>query len=455
MEPHTTVARDAAGAGVASLPGKPLADEPATHQPDGEGFDPAKLEASSWKSPIVEWLLSYPRCLIGLLRFFTPVLQIRFLRWAFVLRYDEVREVLSHDQAFAVDWGGKMIEVTGGKNAGGKNFVLGMERGDEYRLSYTQLAAVFPRADVPQYVERRSAEIAAEILERKKLENKSEFDAVEELITAVPTRLCEDYYGIAIPDKVLFAKWTLATSSYVFGPPPQKTSGAQLGRAAAACLRKVIRASIESAKNGAGKGFVLPRLIEMQDRDARITDDVIHAQLFGMVLGFIPTNVLAGGNMLETLLRKPEFMQRARAAALAGDDDLLWRCLRETLRFRHINPGPWRMCPEGYTIAAGSPRAVRIPPGTKVLASTQSAMFDTRRIDRPHVFDPDRRDEDYMVFGVGQHWCLGAYIARAQITHTFKPLLRMKNLKPAGDPAVLTKRFNDLFPLHLDVSFEP
>jgi cytochrome P450 len=180
---------------------------------------------------------------------------------------------------------------------------------------------------------------------------------------------------------------------------------------------------------------------------------VIHGQLFGMVLGFIPTNVLAGGNILETLLRRPAFLERARAAARADDDDLLWRCLREALRFRHINPGPWRICPNGYVFGAGGPCPIRIPADSKVLAIIQSAMFDPRRIERPHVFDPERRDEDYMVFGVGQHWCLGAYIAMAQLTQTLKPLLRMQLLEAVDNPQVRTERFNDLFPLHLKVRF--
>ena len=246
----------------------------------------------------------------------------------------------------------------------------------------------------------------------------------------------------------------MAISAYLFGPSSDAT-GTALARAAAENLRNVIRASIANARTKSpSRNTALKNLIDMSNEaGSRVTDDVILGQLFGMAMGFIPTNVLAGGNMLETLLRMPEFLERARAAAVAGDDDLLWRCLREALRFRHINPGPWRICPNGYVFGAGGPDAIRIQAGSKVLAIIQSAMFDTRRIERPHVFDPERRDEDYMVFGVGQHGCLGAYIAKAQITQTFKPLLRMRLLEAVDNPRVRTTRFNDLFPLHLKVGF--
>jgi cytochrome P450 len=423
-------------------------EAPPATEPDVSGktdrFDPAQLEDARFKATAIEYVARYPQWLIGLGRWLRPVIKVPFVRWAFVLRYDEVREVLTHDREFPVGWGDRMVEVTKGKN-----FVLGMPYDDEYRLSYEQLAEAFPRADVPRHVESQALAASAAILASKLIgEN---FDAVEELITAVPTHLCESYYGIQIADKILFAKWTLAISSYLFGPTPNEDDR-KLALTAAACLRKTIRDSIASAKADPhqGIGIVLPRMIAMQEEDPQVTDDVIHAQLFGMVLGFIPTNVLAGGNILETLLSRPGFLKRTRAAALAGDDDLLWRCLRETLRFRHINLGPWRKCPNGYTFGEGGFCPIKVPPGYKVAAMFQSAMFDSRRVVRAHSFDPDRRDEDYMVFGIGQHWCLGAYIATAQLTQTFKLLLTRGDLQAVDGKAGRMKRFG-IFPLHLNV----
>lgn len=430
-----------------------------------EEFNPGQLETTALKARLFVAALAYPQRLLSLARWLTPVLRISGLRWAIVLRYDEVRETLSQDKSFPVPWGWKMVEVTGGEDAGGKNFVLGMPHDDDYRDSYKQIANAFPLDEVWSCIGKPSGERSREILASKQ-EN---FDAIENLIAAVPTRMCRDYYGLAIDDEVDFAKRALAVSSYLFGPDferpvREKPPEVKLAHAAASGMRNVIRQSIELAHQDRGKGVVLPRLIGMQRKQkanekrgkgpVRLTDDVIHAQLFGMVMGFIPTNTLAGGNILETLLLRPDFMERCRAAACADDDDLLWRCLREALRFRHINPGPWRVCRWGYTFFAGSDDEIRIEPGYTVLASTQSAMFDPRRIERPHEFDPHRRDEDYMVFGVGQHWCVGAYIAIAQITHTFKPLLKLSLLKPHGSRRPKMHRFG-AFPLHLRVDFAP
>ena len=407
-----------------------------------EAFDEKGLEVSGRFDSLREWVLSSPRRLKWFARAFGLLSMLPGFSWSILWRYDDVREVLSRDEQFPVAWGERMIEVTEGRN-----FVLGMQRGLEYKIGYAQLAEAFPLADVPRLVERPAAELAAAILEDKAKKG-CELDAVEDLITAIPTQLCESYFGIRIQDKVLFAKWTLAISSYLFSPTSSESEKA-LGRAGAACLRKTIRDSIASAKSNPREHTVLQRMLGMG-----LDDDVIHAQLFGMILGFIPTNVLAGGNILETLLRRPEFLERARAAARADDDLLLWRCLREALRFRHINPGPWRICPLGYTVGEGGPSPTRIRPGRKVLAVIQTAMFDPDRIEHPYVFNPERDDENYMVFGFGQHWCLGFYIAKTTATQTFKPLLKLKRLTPTSDPRVRMKRFG-LYPLHLSIALEP
>jgi len=422
-------------------------------------FDPDELEKSDWKARLFAWLFSYPvhRYWMDVLRWFTPAIWVPFVKFWLVLRYDAVREVLNQDGSFPVPWGWKMVEVTGGVPHG-RNFVLGMARAKEgYQLSYDQLAEAFPLADVGKHVAPLSAAAAASIIDHAAARGKGELDAIEDLVTAVPTALCESYYGIEIPDKVAFAKWTLAISSYLFGPPfapgEQQPADVQLAHSAAACLRGTILHSIGEARSGRMRGIVMERMMKML-AEGRIQEEAIHAQLFGMVMGFIPTNVLAGGNILETLLRQPEFMKRSRAAAIAGDDDQLWRCLREALRFRNINPGPFRVSAGDYVINRGAINEVRIRKGESVLASTQAAMFDARRVQYPKAYNPERPDEDYLVFGVGQHWCLGAYIAIAQITQTLKPLLRRDGLAALEGRRGEMRRFR-VFPLHLHVRFRP
>lgn len=415
----------------------------AASDPPCSDFDIKNMRGVGWQADVLNWALQYPQsqCVMGFLRRFAPIWRIPFAGWFFISRYDDVREVLSHDADFPVLWNKKMVEMTRGPN-----FVLGMADGPEYRRNYRQIAAGFRREDVAKIVVPRSAEISEELLAR----SHGRIDAMQDLITDVPTRLCKDYVGIDIPDTVLFAQWTVAISGYLFGPP-NDDSNRMLGRAAASCLRSAIQVSVQ----GGATGTVVPRLLENQSTDPELNGELIRAHLFGMIVGFIPTNLIAGGNILETLLRFPDFMERARAAAMADDDELLWRCLQEALRFRFLNPGAWRTCrDQGYTLAAGTERETRIPGGATLMVSMQSAMFDERSVQLPHEFNPGRRPEEYLVFGYGQHWCIGAYIAMAQITQTFKALLKRKRLRPAAGNAGRMKRIA-VYPMHLTLEFDP
>ena len=408
-------------------------------------FRVADIDTSPRLSRFVAWCLDYPQreWLFRLLRCL-PVFKL--LGCVIVLRDEDVREVLGHDREFPVAWDERMRHITPTH----RNFVLGMANDAEYRTAYAELARAFEREDIYRYVVPQSLKAAQDFLR-----GRTSIDAVRELMWGVPARLCRDYYGLDVQDHLLLADWSVAVSSFLFqpgrrpdpfvAPPPDAPS-----EVAAEGMRELFRRSIANARAGRRHGVVLPRMI-----DLGFPDDVIGAHMMGMVTGFIPTNLLAGGNILDTLLRQPEFMARTRAAALDNDDERLWRCLQETLRFRHINPGPFRVCGEQpYTIAAGTWRAKRVPPGTPVLASTQSAMFDRRRFARPQEFDPDRPAENYTVFGYGQHWCIGAYIAIAQITQTYKALLQQGRLSRAKGADGRLQRIG-VYPAHLHVTFEP
>jgi cytochrome P450 len=291
------------------------------------------------------------------------------------------------------------------------------------------------------------------------------FDAISDLITRVPLRICRDYYGIPIaPDEEdAVIEWSLGMSAYMFGDPNDDPKYAAVGLAAGDAMRPVLDNAVTIARARKAGDTIIDRFVAMQSADPSITDDVIRANLLGMVTGFVPTNTMASGHMLDSVVgggwflswRRRMFMGPVKKALAARDDERFFRCLLETLRFRPINPGPFRVCIEDYTIdGAGflgrGPKTIR--KGAKVLASTQSAMFDGRRMKNGRKFDPDRASSEYMHFGSGLHICVGAFLAEAQITPTLRALLTRKGLCRARGGAGKLKRAGP-FPAHLKVQF--
>jgi cytochrome P450 len=381
----------------------------------------------------------------------------RLAGWAAVSRYDDVAEVLSRHDVFKVPFADEIARLNDVGEDSSTEFTLGIDDEAKHDRQQMQVMKAFRRDDLERItsLSRECANKAVGGFPGGK------FDAIEKLITGVPLHLCSEYYGVDVPgDPQSFADATFDVSGHLFGPPPIFGTPQIKRRAsvdeAATYIRSVVDRAIvgETQRQKSGKPVtddkVLPRLVKMHlDDPKKFTQRHVRAFLMGMIVGFVPTNTLAGGHVLEMLLNRKEFMDAACGAVAAGDDDLLERALFEAMRFMPHNFGSWRICSRDYTVAAGTRRAATIRKDAKVLVWTMSAMFDPSRVDRPRKFDPHRPASDYMLLGFGMHWCVGAFIARTQITQTFKALLSGPKLKPAGRP-----QLRGLFPEHRFVEFD-
>jgi len=74
-----------------------------------------------------------------------------------------------------------------------------------------------------------------------------------------------------------------------------------------------------------------------------------------------------------------------------------------------------------------------IRPGDKVVLWWQAANFDERVFPEPLGFEIRRDPNPHLAFGAGSHFCLGANLARLEITLVFDGLLdRARSIGPAG-----------------------
>lgn len=67
-----------------------------------------------------------------------------------------------------------------------------------------------------------------------------------------------------------------------------------------------------------------------------------------------------------------------------------------------------------------------------------SANRDAEVFDEPDVFRVDRRPNRHLAFGIGEHFCAGAHVARLEMDYAFRFLLpRIAEIELAGPPARL------------------
>jgi cytochrome P450 len=366
---------------------------------------------------------------------------------AWITQYDDVREALSRPDVFKVPFGRKMESLVPTSCP----FILSVDGGYAYRIGLDAIMKAFPLEELDR-VRKISAQAADAILDA----HPHQIDAISKLMIGVPVQVCRDYYGLDVSN-CDFGLWLISISDYVF----ERIGRNDVARAAACPatedLIAVVDAAISQAKAGHVTDTIVGHFVSQQQTASErggsaLPADALHSTIVGMTVGYVAVATMAGGHILEVLLRRDDAMTAAVRAARDDNDELLTRCLLEALRLYPINPGPWRICHEDYTFAANTWGRRHIRRGTKVLVGTQSAMRDPRRVTAPGKFDPYRDSSDSMVFGTGLHWCVGAPLAIAQMTQTFKPLLRRAPVRRAPGLAGRT-RYLGSFPEHLTVTY--
>ncbi|MFD7323253.1 cytochrome P450 [Streptomyces sp. NPDC059875] len=127
-----------------------------------------------------------------------------------------------------------------------------------------------------------------------------------------------------------------------------------------------------------------------------------------------------------TLLRHPEQL----AALRADPDGMLSTAVEEILRY----DTPLQMF-ERWVLDDIEVGDVTIPRGSEVALLFGSANRDPVRFARPDDLDLTRTENPHITFGAGIHYCLGAPLARLELTALFDELLRRTpRLRLAAEP---------------------
>jgi cytochrome P450 len=370
------------------------------------------------------------RAVFSVLRAFWPTLRIgRPLVKAYpstatviVTRRADVEDVLRRDADFEVVYEPRMREITEGAN-----FFLGMQPGAEYERDVSAMRLAMRRTDVAERVAPRAAKQAEAIVAAAG----SEIDVPKDLAGPVAHDMVATYLGLPGPDRETMSGWATTLFWFLFNDLGASEEVGAKARAAAAGLRDWIGAEIARRKAAPDRpDDVLGRCLKLQQAGAPgMHDKGIRDNLIGLVIGAIPTLSKASTLALDELLRRPDALAGAQAAARAGDAEGVAAHVFEALRFNPHNPVVYRRATRTLRLSPATLRARTIPEGAMVFAATHSAMFDPLAIDDPRQFRTDRPWGTYIHWGYGTHICFGDAINRAVIPAILTPLLAQGDLK--------------------------
>ena len=141
------------------------------------------------------------------------------------------------------------------------------------------------------------------------------------------------------------------------------------------------------------------------------------AFLFGA--GQDTTNRLLS-NGFRIIAERPDIQEELRA-----DPKRIPAFLEELLRYEGSVKSGGRLCVKTTTVGG-----VEIKAGTAILLSHMAANRDGKRFENPHHFDMNRpKAKEHLAFGRGAHTCIGAPLARKEVTISIERLLaRMGNI---------------------------
>ncbi|WP_433871272.1 cytochrome P450 [Saccharopolyspora sp. CA-218241] len=169
---------------------------------------------------------------------------------------------------------------------------------------------------------------------------------------------------------------------------------------------------------------VLSMLLRADVEDGPMSDEEIHDQLVTLLLAGHETTATGLAWCLERLVRHPEVLARARAAADSGDDTYLDAVIKETLRSRPVVPEIGRKLSRDAEFAG-----YRMPAGTNLWPSIDLLHRSAESFPEPAGFRPERFLEkgavaDWIPFGIGNRRCLGATFAQVESRVVLRELLR-------------------------------
>jgi cytochrome P450 family 135 len=186
---------------------------------------------------------------------------------------------------------------------------------------------------------------------------------------------------------------------------------------------------------------VLSLLISAQHEDGSgMDDEELRDQLLTMLLAGHETTATGLAWAFERLVRHPEILARAIAAADEGDDAYLDAVVKETLRVRPVIPDVARRVAKPFDLNGRPlPAGITLMPAI-ALVHWGDAYHDAEAF-RPERWLDDAHDPGalaWIPFGGGRRRCLGAAFATFEMRVVLRHVLRAVRLEPAapGDEAI-------------------
>jgi cytochrome P450 len=194
-----------------------------------------------------------------------------------------------------------------------------------------------------------------------------------------------------------------------------------------------IKGLIDDRKANGGNDLLTDLVEARVEGETPLTDPEIMSlmQQFMVAGNETTTSTLAGG--LLQLIRNPDQMAKAKAAAGGRDPKVIGNLVEEALRYETPTAGMWRIVKQDTELGG-----VSIPAGSVVQLRYAAANRDPGKFPDPDTFDIERTNaRTHLSFGKGPHMCVGNMLSRKEMLVAFDELLeRLDDFAVADENAI-------------------
>ena len=256
-----------------------------------------------------------------------------------------------------------------------------------------------------------------------KLESEGHFDAIGDFAEPLPVKVIAKLLGFPDEDEHLLRPWSQAIVKMYEVNPTEKVQ--QEAQQASSEFANYVKGLMEDRKKNPGTDLISDLAAVEEDGERLNTQELIATCVLLLNAGH-EASVNGFGNGLVALLRNPQQLE----LYLSNPYGLAASAIDEFIRFDAPLHLFERTATEDTEIGG-----VAIKTGQKIAALLGSANRDETVFENPTEMDITRNPNPHIGFGAGIHFCIGAPLARMEMTTSLPALFtKYPNLELAADP---------------------
>ena len=270
-------------------------------------------------------------------------------------------------------------------------------------------------------VERLTKELLANI--EKKLADKGEFDLIADFAEPLPVMVISELLGFPKEDEYLLRPWSQAIVK-MYEPAPTEQEKAEARKASNEFASYVHGLMVDRQQNPGTD--LITELALVEEQGEKLTARELIATCVLLLNAGHEASVNGFGNGMVATLKNEEQWNLLKASP----DNLAASAVDEFLRFDAPLHLFERTATEDTEIGG-----VLVKEGQKIAALLGSANRDEEIFENADKLDLTRSPNPHIGFGAGIHFCIGAPLARMEMTTALPQLVKKyPNLELKGEP---------------------